>query len=112
MTQQFTPHGKHLIAGEWCRGERTFASQPADGPAHQFSVGSPEHVARACEAAEEAFWSYGYSTRTERATFLEAIADEIEARAEAVTQMGVAETGLPAVDPVRHGVGDLVDQLP
>jgi hypothetical protein len=30
---------------------------------------------------EEAFWSYGYSTRDTRATFLRAIADEIESSA-------------------------------
>lgn len=49
----------------------------------------------ACEAAEEAFWSYGYSTRHERATFLRAIADEIEARAELITEIGSRESGLP-----------------
>ncbi|WP_108887812.1 aldehyde dehydrogenase (NADP(+)), partial [Pseudoprimorskyibacter insulae] len=52
-------------------------------------------VNRACEAAEEAFWSYGYSTRAERAAFLNAIADEIEARGDAITQIGTQETGLP-----------------
>lgn len=50
---------------------------------------------RACEAAEEAFWTYGYSSRKERAAFLRAIADEIEARAEAITEIGSQETGLP-----------------
>ncbi len=91
----FTPHGKHLIAGEWVAGEKTFSSDPAYGPSHDYSVGSPDLVNRACEAAEEAFWSYGYSTREERAVFLNAIADEIEARAEAITEIGSQETGLP-----------------
>ncbi|WP_343117265.1 aldehyde dehydrogenase (NADP(+)) [Ostreiculturibacter nitratireducens] len=91
----FTPHGKHLIAGEWVAGETTFRSEPAHGPAHDFSVGTPVLVDRAAEAAEEAFWSYGYSTREERAAFLNAIADEIEARAEAITEIGTQETGLP-----------------
>ncbi|WP_343081689.1 aldehyde dehydrogenase (NADP(+)) [Ostreiculturibacter nitratireducens] len=91
----FTPHGKHLIAGEWVAGETTFRSEPAHGPAHDFSVGTPALVDRAAEAAEEAFWSYGYSTREERAAFLNAIADEIEARAEAITEIGTQETGLP-----------------
>jgi NADP-dependent aldehyde dehydrogenase len=92
----FTPHGKHLIAGEWVAGETTFHSEPATGEAFDFSVGSPDHVDRAAKAAEEAFWTYGYSPRVERAALLEAIADEIEARAEQITDIGSAETGLPA----------------
>ncbi|ABR62681.1 aldehyde dehydrogenase (NADP(+)) [Sinorhizobium medicae] len=91
----FTPKGKHLVAGEWLDGAGTFASAPAHGPAHDFAVGTVELVNRACDAAEEAFWSYGYSSRKERAAFLRAIADEIEARAEAITDIGSQETGLP-----------------
>ncbi|MGP3698471.1 aldehyde dehydrogenase (NADP(+)) [Rhodobacter sp. NSM] len=91
----FTPHGKHLIAGDWIGSDRTFQSEPASGEGHAFSVGTVDLVDRACEEAEEAFWSYGYSTREDRAAFLETIADEIEARAEAITEIGSAETGLP-----------------
>jgi alpha-ketoglutaric semialdehyde dehydrogenase len=94
-TPSVTPHGKHLIAGEWVAGETTFKSEPATGPAFDFSVGTPALADRAAEAAEEAFWTYGYTTREERAAFLEAIADEIEARAEQITEIGSAETGLP-----------------
>ena len=92
----FTPHGKHLIAGEWVGTADRFSSEPAHGPVHGFSVGTVELVNRACAAAEEAFWSYGYASRETRAAFLEAIADEIEARAEAITEIGSQETGLPA----------------
>lgn len=91
----FTPHGKHLIAGNWVSGDSTFRSEPAHGEAHDFSVGSPKNVDDACKAAEEAFWTYGYSSREDRAAFLNTIADEIEARADAVTQIGTEETGLP-----------------
>ncbi|WP_417243683.1 aldehyde dehydrogenase (NADP(+)) [Celeribacter sp.] len=91
----FTPHGKHLVAGQWIGTEATFMSEPASGSAHPFSVGTPALVDQAAQAAEEAFWSYGYSTREERAAFLNAIADEIEARADAITQIGSQETGLP-----------------
>lgn len=91
----FTPHGKHLVAGEWIGTDATFPSAPATGPSHAFSVGTPSLVDQAAQAAEEAFWSFGYSKRAERATFLNAIADEIEARAEAITQIGSQETGLP-----------------
>ncbi|PZP19365.1 MAG: aldehyde dehydrogenase (NADP(+)), partial [Kocuria rhizophila] len=92
---QFTPHGKHLIGGEWVAGATTFASSPAHGPAHDYAVGSPELVARACEAAAAAFDAYAATAREARAAFLEAIADEIEARADAVTEIGTQESGLP-----------------
>lgn len=95
MVMTFKPHGKHLIAGQWAAGEDSFSSEPAHGPAHSFSVGTPAHVDAAVIAAEEAFWSYGYTSAETRAAFLNAIADEIEARAEAITEIGSQETGLP-----------------
>ena len=91
----FEPHGKHLIAGEWVAGDRTFPSEPAHGPAHEFAAGTPAMVDRACRAAEDAFWSFGYSTRQARADFLNAIADEIEARGPQITEIGTQESGLP-----------------
>ncbi|CAI2494258.1 aldehyde dehydrogenase (NADP(+)) [Serratia ficaria] len=91
----FTPHGKHIIAGEYVATDQTFTNKPVHGPVSHFSVGTAELVDRACQAAEAAFWHYGYSMREERATFLHAIADEIEARAEAITFIGSLETGLP-----------------
>ena len=91
----FKPHGKHLIAGQWVATDTTFMSEPAEGAAHCFSVGNRELVNQACEAAEDAFWSYGYSTLEQRANFLNTIADEIEARADAITEIGSQETGLP-----------------
>lgn len=94
-TRNFTLHGRHLIAGDWIGGGATFQSEPAHGPAHIFAAGTVDHVNRACEAAEDAFWSYGYSTREARAAFLNGIADEIDARAEAITEIGASETGLP-----------------
>ncbi|MDD7972793.1 aldehyde dehydrogenase (NADP(+)) [Roseinatronobacter alkalisoli] len=90
-----TPHGKHLIAGEQVAGAARFPSSPAHGHPHEFSVGTPDLVARACEAAEAAFWSYGYSSRNDRARFLDTIADEIDARGDAITEIGAQETGLP-----------------
>ncbi|ABL71342.1 aldehyde dehydrogenase (NADP(+)) [Paracoccus denitrificans] len=97
MTKQdsFTPHGKHLIGGDWVASEQRFASEPAHGRAHEFSIGTVALVNRACEAAEDAFWSYGQVTCEERAAFLDTIAEEIEARAEAITEIGTQETGLP-----------------
>ena len=91
----YTPHGKHLIAGDRVEGAATFRSDPAHGEAHDFSSGDGALVDRAMQAAEEAFWTFGYSAREDRAAFLDAIADEIEARAESITDIGTAETGLP-----------------
>ena len=71
-TNGFTPHGKHLIAGEWVAGETTFENEPTTGRRDTFSVGTPAHVDTAAAAAEDAFWTYGYSTRAERAAFLNA----------------------------------------
>jgi len=89
------PTGKHLIAGNWVMGEATFLSEPAHGEAHAYSIGTPNDVDAAARAAEEAFWTYGYSTREDRAAFLNAIADEIEARGSAITAIGTSESGLP-----------------
>lgn len=87
--------GKHLIAGEWVSSDKTFNSSPAKGEGRAYSDGGAQEVDRAAKAAEEAFWSYGYSSRAERAAFLNKIADEIEARADAITEIGSAESGLP-----------------
>ena len=95
MPDTYTPHGKHLIAGEWVASAATFASDPAHGPSHAYAIGTPELVDRACIAAEAAFESYGQTARADRAAFLHAIADEIEARGAQITQIGTQETGLP-----------------
>lgn len=91
----FTPHGKHLIAGDWVAGSDSFRSSPLRGEGFDVSRGTAADVDRAVQAAEDAFWSFGYSDRAARADFLDAIADEIEARAEDITAIGTAETGLP-----------------
>ena len=46
--------GKHLVAGDWVATETQFSSAPLSGPTHDFSVGTPELVQRAAEAAEAA----------------------------------------------------------
>ena len=92
----FTPHGKHLIAGQWVAGATTFRSAPATGSAHDFSVGTPDHVDAAARAAEAAFADWSATSRADRARFLDAIADQIEARAADITRIGSEESGLPA----------------
>ena len=91
----YSPHGKHLIAGEWVAGSPMFSSDPAHGPAHVFAAGTEAMVDQAATAAEAAFWSYGWTSRAARAAFLHAIADEIAARADIITEIGCQETGLP-----------------
>ncbi|SFJ68859.1 aldehyde dehydrogenase (NADP(+)) [Celeribacter neptunius] len=91
----FTPHGKHLIAGDWVAGEDTFMSTPVTGEGQSFSKGTPALIDKAVQAAEDAFWTYGYTTREERAVFLETVAAEIEARADLITPTAMAESGLP-----------------
>lgn len=91
----YTPTGKHLIAGNWVASTDTFTSSPATGSSHTFSKGTPVLVDQAVKAAEDAFETYAYSTREERAAFLDAIAEEIDARGDAITEIGSQETGLP-----------------
>src|SRR6056297_2202441 len=87
--------GKHYIAGQWTGSDKTFLSAPAHGPAQEFSVGTPDLVEIACSSAEAAFVTYARTSAKARAEFLNAIADEIEVRAEEITETGSRETGLP-----------------
>jgi alpha-ketoglutaric semialdehyde dehydrogenase len=87
--------GKHLIAGNWVEGTSRFASSPAHGPSHDFGVGTPAHVATACVAAEASALAFDAAGPEARAQFLETIATEIDARADAITEIGSQETGLP-----------------
>ncbi len=93
MTYQ--PHGKHLIAGEWIASKDQFTSQPVTGEGMSISSGGAREVDQAVQAAEAAFEIYGWTSREARAAFLEAIAEEIEARGADITRLGMAETGLP-----------------
>ncbi len=91
----YEPHGKHLIAGDWVSNQSTFTSQPVANDGQAFSEGGADEVDRAVRAAEEAFATYGWTSRADRAALLEAIAEEIDARGDDITRLGCAETGLP-----------------
>ncbi|MDO6585108.1 aldehyde dehydrogenase (NADP(+)) [Salipiger sp. 1_MG-2023] len=93
MTYHF--HGSHLIAGERVTSDTTFSSSPATGMGAAFSSGSPDLVARACAAAHAAFEGFAATSRERRAVLLETIADQIDARGDAITAVGSSETGLP-----------------
>ncbi len=90
-----TLHGKHLIAGQWVGADERFHSAPASGAPQAFSAGTEDLVNTACEAAEAAFVAFSATSRADRAAFLNKIADEIDARGDALTEIGTQETGLP-----------------
>ncbi|MDF7775287.1 aldehyde dehydrogenase (NADP(+)) [Sphingomonas sp. AOB5] len=73
------------------------AVSPATGAEIEpsFSVATVEDVAAATAAAEAAFPVYSALPREKRAEFLDAIADEIDALGETLTERAMAETGLP-----------------
>lgn len=88
-------HGRHLIAGQWVDHSDRFPNAPVSGAPMSFATGTVDHVDQACRAAEAAFPAYSALSREARAAFLEVIADEIEARGAAITEIGCLETGLP-----------------
>lgn len=87
--------GAHWIAGEAVSSEDTFANAPVSGTPGQYPVGTPSLVDQAVQAAEAAFADFAATSRADRAALLDAIADQIEARADALTAIAVAESGLP-----------------
>jgi len=91
----YKPHGKHFIAGELVEGQSTFTSETISGSGDTISSGGVADVNTAVVAAADAFLSYGYSSRADRALFLNTIADELEARADDLTAVAMRETALP-----------------
>lgn len=92
----WSPSGKHFIAGERIGSPSTFSSDPVEGKPLAFSNGGVDEVDRACAAAENAFIPFAATSGAERAAFLAAIAEGIEARADEIARVGSAETGLSA----------------
>ncbi|MCG5237993.1 aldehyde dehydrogenase (NADP(+)) [Xanthobacter oligotrophicus] len=91
-----TPDGGHLIAGAFVAGGPAFESAPVSGTPRRFFSATEVEVDAAARAAEDAFASFGWSTRKTRADFLDAIATEMEARGTDITAIAQEETGLPA----------------
>jgi 2,5-dioxopentanoate dehydrogenase len=73
------------------------ATDPATGQALDpaFSSAGAAHVARACEAAWQAFDAYRAAPLALRARLLEAIAEQIEALGDELIVRAMAESGLP-----------------
>ena len=91
--------GKMLIGQHSHSGNREAirAINPAtDTPLEPAYVGgNGEQVAQACALAWAAFDAYRETSLADRATFLETIADNIEALGDELIERAVAETGLP-----------------
>lgn len=90
--------GKHLIDGNWVEGGGSFeVKSPASGATLQptFHDADAATVGAAAAAADKAFAEYSATTPARRAEFLRAIADEIEARGEALTERAMQESALP-----------------
>ena len=84
--------GHHLIAGAWVAGKDIFRSSTGAAVA----IGTPADIDAAVQAAEAAFAVFAALSRDTRAVFLETIADQIEMRGAEITEIGCAESGLPA----------------
>lgn len=102
--------GQHFINGKWVTGDKTFSSSPATGSSHTFSIGRTSDVDAAASSAAAAFEIYGYSTREERATFLNTISEELEEGSQAIIEIGVQESGLP-VARLQGELGRTSNQL-
>ena len=91
--------GNMLIGQQAITGSREAirAINPATGTALDpaYPGGTGEHVEQACALAWEAFDSFRETPLATRATFLEAIAEEIEALGDELIDRAVSESGLP-----------------
>ncbi|WP_323799338.1 aldehyde dehydrogenase (NADP(+)) [Parasphingorhabdus sp.] len=91
--------GAMLIGGQWRRGSKgpIYSSDAITGeqitPA--FNAGGMEEIESACRLAEAAFDQFRETSNERRATFLEAIATEIEALGDVLILRVMRETGLP-----------------
>ncbi len=91
MTTMIT--GKNLIEGQWEGSPEALAAPALDGV--EVAQADASQADRAAQAARAAFRPYSQISRGERAAFLRAIAEEIEAAGAEITRIGAAETGLP-----------------
>ncbi len=94
-----TLHGQSIIAVKavGSTGEAFTATNPATGESLEpvFHESPVDQADAALRAADEAFDDFRAKTPEQRATFLEAIADGLEALGDPLLQRAHAETGLP-----------------
>ena len=91
--------GQMIIAGSPVRGSgaeiRGFDPNTGSELEPAYRYGDASHVEAACTAAATAFAEYRGTSREQRASFLEAIADNIEAIRDELVARAAAESGLP-----------------
>jgi 2,5-dioxopentanoate dehydrogenase len=91
--------GQMIIAGSPVRGSgaeiRGFDPNTGSELEPAYRYGDASHVEAACAAATTAFGEYRATSRERRASFLEAIAENIEAIRNELVTRAAAESGLP-----------------
>jgi NADP-dependent aldehyde dehydrogenase len=75
---------------------RSIAAATGEPRGPDLATHTAQDVATACAAAEAAFDTYRATSREERATFLETIAQNILDLGDALIEAAMAESGLPA----------------
>jgi alpha-ketoglutaric semialdehyde dehydrogenase len=85
--------GQHFIDGAWVPSD-TQLDAP-DSPLAGVHQVSDVQIDAAARAARAAFRPYSSTTKQDRANFLEAVAEEIDVRGDQITEVAVAESGLP-----------------
>ncbi|WP_420548921.1 aldehyde dehydrogenase (NADP(+)) [Curvivirga sp.] len=91
--------GKHLVNGAWIATENGFTSHnPATNTKNETSFfhGNVDLVDQAAKAAADCAEAFATLPIKARADFIRTIAEEIDARGDAITEIGQAETALPA----------------
>jgi len=90
--------GKSLINGAWMDTSSHFQAVEAvtaNKLPTLHTVSGPDEVARAGQAASDAFLDYAGLDDRSRAKFLDVCADEIDNIGAQITEIGALETGLP-----------------
>lgn len=85
--------GQHFIDGAWVASDTQLPAP--DSPLTGIHQVTAAQIDAACHAAGAAFRPYSATTTQARAAFLDAIAEEIDARGDQITQAAMAESGLP-----------------
>ncbi|WP_076414837.1 aldehyde dehydrogenase (NADP(+)) [Shewanella sp. UCD-KL12] len=108
-----TLSGKHFINGSWTGDANAFnsfdpiANNKLDW---QFANASASEIDTAAKAAKSAFVQYRAKTPTQRADFLDAIAEQLQADIELITTAANLESGLPMAR-VQGETGRTCNQL-
>jgi NADP-dependent aldehyde dehydrogenase len=92
--------GKNYIGNTLsANGDKTFTTfnpQTNTENSNAFTEANPDEINQAASLAAEAFQSYAKKSGKEKAAFLRAIADEIEALGDTLVEVYTSESGLPA----------------